>query len=475
MKQSLFSAIVLFGVLTACSPKGSPILTIEGGQIQGVETSTPGVLVFKGIPFAAPPTGQNRWREPQPVVPWTGVKIADTWGAPAPQAAHTIDSFYGKEFFWEGDPAFSEDCLHVNVWTPAAGQPRKKLPVALWVHGGGYSAGWSFEPEMDGEAWAARDVILVTTNYRLGLFGFLAHPLLSAESQHGVSGNYGTLDQIAAIKWVKNNIAQFGGDPNNITIFGQSAGAMSIMNLVTSPLSKDLVSKAIIQSGGGVSDRPAMGNNTLEAAQQKGKDLMDFGGYTTLEAMRAAPTDSLMKLTGAYSAATRQWVSLSPILDGYVSEMSFSDCVKAGKEADIPYMIGFTMDDMGSLGSGIDTFCLLREEQGQKAYAYQFARGLPGDQAGAFHSSELWFIFHTTDRCWRPLVEADKALSVQMVNAWTNFAKNGDPNGPGVASWTPFSAASPNYMVFKLNEDATAVTSGMGQPVPPSVKPAFPF
>ncbi len=473
MKKLLFGTLAaIMLIIISCSKENNPILTIEGGQIQGIETATPGVILYKGIPFAAPPIGEYRWKEPQPVIPWTGVKIADTWGNPAPQPKHTLDSFYGKEFFWEGDPEFSEDCLFLNVWTPAAGKTKKKLPVAMWVHGGGYNAGWGFEPEMDGEAWAERGVILVTINYRLGIFGFFTHPELSAENDHGVSGNYGTLDQIAALKWIRNNIEQFGGDPDNITVFGQSAGAMSIMNLVSSPLSKDMIAKAIIQSGGGVSDRatPALGGNPLEAGEQIGQAFMEFMGYSSIGEMRAAPTDSIYNQVGRFSLATRQRPTVSPVIDGYVMEMNFSDCVKSGAIADVPYMIGSTMDDMGMLANGIDKFCLLREQQGTNAYAYQFARALPGDNAGAFHSSELWYIFHTLDRCWRPFVDADAQLSIQMVNAWTNFSKTGNPNGQGVENWTPFTESTPKYMVFKLNDDETGLASGMGDPEPPSVR-----
>ena len=223
--------VVTILLTTACTEK-NPVLSIDGGQIQGVPTETPGVTVYRGIPFAAPPVGELRWKEPQPVVPWEGVKVADTWGHPAWQAAHTQGG-YTPEFFFDGDPAFSEDCLYLNVWTPAAGKTDAKLPVTLWIHGGGYSAGWGFEPEMDGEEWARHGGVLVTFNYRLGILGFLAHPALSAESEHSVSGNYGMLDQIAALKWVKANIAQFGGDPDHITLMGQSAGAMSVQTLVS--------------------------------------------------------------------------------------------------------------------------------------------------------------------------------------------------------------------------------------------------
>ncbi len=187
------------------------------------------------------------------------------------QAAHQEGEFYQKEFFDEGDAPYSEDCLFLNVWTPAPGKKNKKLPVAMWIHGGAYTGGWGFEKEMDGEAWAERDVILVTINYRLGIFGFLSHPELSAESPHGVSGNYGILDQIAALTWIKNNIAQFGGDPENIMIFGQSAGAMSVQTLVTSPLAIPMISKAVIMSGGGITERPVLAAEILRMPHKEVK------------------------------------------------------------------------------------------------------------------------------------------------------------------------------------------------------------
>ena len=313
--------------LTACTDK-NPILTVEGGQIQGVPTGTAGVTVYRGIPFAAPPVGALRWKEPQPVIPWEGVMVADTWGAPAWQAKHSGGG-YTPEFFFDGDPDFSEDCLYLNVWTPAAGKTGAKLPVTLWIHGGGYTAGWSFEPEMDGEEWAAHGGVLVSCNYRLGILGFLAHPALSAESPHGVSGNYGMLDQIAALKWVKRNIAAFGGDPDRITIMGQSAGAMSVQTLVTSPLSKDLVAGAIIQSGGGLTEAPALGGTPLTQAEADGKALMDWAGYGTLEQMRAASPEDIMGIAARYMAEKRQWLRLSPVVDGYAYPETFQQPAQA--------------------------------------------------------------------------------------------------------------------------------------------------
>jgi len=460
----LLAAAVL--MIAACTDK-NPVLTIEGGRIQGVPTGTPGVTVYKGIPFAAPPVAGLRWKEPQPVIPWEGVKVADTWGHPAWQAAHTPGG-YTPEFFFDGDPAFSEDCLYLNVWTPAAGKPGKKLPVTLWIHGGGYSAGWGFEPEMDGEEWARHGGVLVTFNYRLGLLGFLAHPALSAESEHGVSGNYGMLDQIAALKWVRANIAQFGGDPDHITLMGQSAGAMSVQTLVTSPFSKDLVAGAIIQSGGGLTDGPLLGGTPLAVAEASGKELMEWAGYETLEQMRAAPPEELLTIPMRYMMEKKQYLMLSPVVDGYAYPETFQEAAGAGRIADVPYMMGCTLDDMGMLASGVDRFCFAREAAGIPAYAYQFARRLPTDGRegvlqGAFHSSELWYMFKSLRFCWRPFVQGDYDLAEQMITFWTNFAATGNPNGADPEVWTPCTAASPDFMILKLDDDGQ-VASAMGRP-----------
>ena len=459
------------GLLAACTPK-NPVLTIEGGQVQGVQTETPGVTVYRGIPFAAPPVGDLRWKEPQPVVPWEGVKTADAWGHPAWQTSHTPGG-YTPEFFFDGDPEFSEDCLYLNVWTPAAGKPGAKLPVTLWIHGGGYTAGWGFEPEMDGEEWAKHGGVLVTFNYRLGVFGFMTHPALSAESPHGVSGNYGMLDQIAALKWVKANIAQFGGDPDRVTIMGQSAGAMSVQTLITSPLSKDLIAGAIIQSGGGISDAPTLGGMPLKESEEAGKALMDWGGYDTLEKMRAASPEELMSLGTRYMMETRQWVRAgsSPVVDGYAYPETFQQAALAGRIANVPYMMGSTLDDMGVLAQGVDRFCLEREKAGIPAFAYQFARRLPTDGRenvlqGAFHSSELWYMFKSLRFCWRPFIQGDYDLAEQMITCWTNFAACGNPNGPKGGDWKPFTQANQEYMVFRLDDDGN-VASAMG----PMLKP----
>ena len=449
MKNNKNLVLTLFGLLLAsCGSDPNPVLTIEGGKVQGVQTSTESVIVYKGIPYAAPPVGSLRWREPRPVQPWEGVKIADSFGPAAVQNDQVPGSFYHKEFFAAGDPERSEDCLYLNIWTPATGNPNKKLPVAMWIHGGGYSQGFGHEIEFDGEQWAERGVILVTINYRLGIYGFLAHPLLSAESPHHVSGNYGIFDQLAAIQWIKRNIAQFGGDPDNLMIFGQSAGAGSVQALVASPLSAGLIQKAIIQSGGGLRGLGLV--NTLENAEESGQTFFDGAGLTTLEQMRAATIEDIRTMQRE-AMAERRGVRTSPITDGYLSTGSFSDIVLGDKLPKIPYMIGYTADDMGIMKETVDEFSLKLEELGRDgAYCYQFVRPLPGDDAGAFHSSELWYIFGTLERAWRPFIEADYLLSTKMIDYWTNFAKYGNPNGNDLPEWKPYTSRHSEFMIFNI-------------------------
>jgi len=450
MNKKIFFLLPIIVLLLSCSSDPNPVLTIEGGQVQGIQTQTEGVIVYKGIPYAAPPTGSLRWREPQLVTPWEGVLIADKFGPAAIQNNQVPGSFYHKEFFADGDPERSEDCLYLNIWTPATGNPDKKLPVAMWIHGGAYTQGFGHEIEFDGEEWAKRGVILVTINYRLGIYGFLAHPLLSAESPHRVSGNYGIFDQLAAIRWIKKNISKFGGDPDNLMVFGQSAGAGSVQALVASPLSAGLIQKAIIQSGGGL--RGLGLGSTLDNAEESGQAFFDAAGLTTIEQMRTATVEDIRTIQRE-ATAERRGVRTSPVVDGYLSTGSFSDVVIADKLPKIPYMIGYTANDMGSMGESIADFSLKLEELGRSgAYCYLFARPLPGDEAGAFHSSELWYIFGTLGRAWRPFVEADYKLSTKMIDVWTNFAKNGDPNGNGLPEWKPYTSRNSEFMGFNIEE-----------------------
>ena len=449
--------------MTALAWGQSSVVKVEGGMIQGVPSSASGVTVFRGIPYAAPPVGDLRWKHPQPVVKWKGVKVADTFSNICWQPGNAVGTFYGNEFYWKEQTVQSEDCLYLNVWAPAdaVGNPAGKLPVAFWVHGGAYFNGYGHEITMDGDAWAKRGVILVTINYRLGIFGFLAHPELSAENPDGISDNYGTYDQVAALKWVHDNIAQFGGDPDNITVLGQSAGAASIKNLVSSPLSKGLIKNAIIQSGGGIG---AFGNseNGQKQVEATGKAFMDKFGYNSLKAMRAVPAERLLEIFKAEGMNL-----FRPHIDGILLTESFDDAARNQHLADANYMIGCTLDDIRPMGKQIDEFCFLRDSLDHRpAYQYLFARKLPGTHDGAFHSAELWYMFHTLDRSWCPMTEADYKLADEVMDCWTNFVKYGNPNGrssesrqarldgrvvtdegeanqPGSESWAPFTLGNP--------------------------------
>ena len=483
-KMILLAASAL--LLAACKTETKcPVLSVEGGQVQGVTTDIPGVLAFKGIPYAAPPIGELRWKEPQPVVPWDGVMVADRFGHPGYQAVHYPGGYF-TEWGYGEEAQCSEDCLYLNVWTPAAGKVGEKLPVAYWIHGGGYREGWGSEPEFDGEEFARHGIVLVSINYRLGVFGFLAHPELAAESPHGVSGNYGVLDMIQGLKWVRENIAQFGGDPDNVMIFGQSAGGGAVRTLVESPLARGLFHKAVIMSAGGMGGmgggRMAFAPQTLEEIQNANKKILDWAGLTDLQKMRAAGTETIYALSTIYAGANGEAgqaggfgrgpaLTGAPIVDGYVSLKSFDEAATDGSLADVPYMMGFTKDDMGNMTEGIANFALNREEKGGKCYAYQFARPLPDDGSqkvyvlkGAFHSSDLWYVFKSLKHCWRPWTQGDWDLAEKEVTYWANFAKYGDPNGPDGGEWTPYTKENPKFMIFKLDE-ADKEASAMGDPM----------
>ena len=487
MMKRLFLLLPLLALLGCSVPETeNPVLTIEGGKIQGVLTENPSVYVYRGIPYAAPPIDELRWKEPQPVIPWDSIRICDKFGHPGYQAVH-YPGFYASEWGYGDEAPYSEDCLYLNVWTKAPGNVGKKLPVALWIHGGGYREGWGSEPEFDGIEWALKDVVLVTINYRLNIFGFMTYPELSAESSHGVSGNYGILDQIQSLKWIKQNIAQFGGDPANVTIFGQSAGAGSVRTLCESPLARGLFHKAIIMSGGGLNvparngeeAKPAMPvnkfftyNPSLKKSEADTKKVMDWAGLTDLKKLREAPTEVLYTVGTLYNMVNKTDLFLMqrPIVDGYVCLKTFDEAARDGSIADVPYMIGYTLNDMGSMGHGIAEFCKVRQEKGGKAWAYEFARPLPDDGKhpdvtdrlkGAFHSSDLWFVFKSLKHCWRPWTQGDWDLSEKMLTAWTNFAKYSDPNGKGSETWTPCTTESPQFMLFKL-DDNDAEKSEMG-------------
>lgn len=408
----------------------------NSGLLQGVEM--PECIIYKGIPYAKPPVGELRWKAPQPYS-WEGVRKADHFGGRCLQRPRQSGSFYDKEFGGEEEEQtpLTEDCLYLNIWTPK-NCDGKKLPVAVWIHGGAFLGGSGHEIEFDGTTYAKKDVILVTINYRLGVWGYLAHPWLSEESEAHVSGNYGVMDQIFALKWVKENIQTFGGDPENVTVFGQSAGALSVLVLISSELTKGLFSKAILQSGMGLHC-----TYTQAEALADGEEFTANAKVNSLEELRALPADQVNMASGPLimkGFRNNGVLVYEPNLDGYILPGTYEELQKQGRVHKIPYIIGSNKNDMrtipeavatGDLGpmyEGVKFFASnVSANQEEPVYAYYFKRDLPGDDAGAFHSAELWYTFGSIEHCWRPMEEGDYALAEKMSTAWTNFMKTGDP------------------------------------------------
>ena len=440
--------------------------TVSQGTLQGVPL--PGYTVFKGVPYARPPVGDLRFKAPQPAESWTGIRMADAFSSKAAQMGQPAGSFYVKEFYSNPDfqQQMSEDSLYLNIWTPAA-TPSEKLPVAFWIHGGAFLGGSGAELEFDGEAYCQRGVILVTINYRVNAFGFLAHPWLSAENEAGISGNYGILDQIAALQWVHDNIAAFGGDPSKITIFGQSAGSMSVQTLLSTDLTGDLIHGAILQSGGGY-DSGLNRDRTQAEAEEIGKKFMAIAGVSSLDELRALPAGKILEAAGAvladaFTGGNVTALPFTPNIDGHLLKAGYNEIIDRGLHKNIPYMIGSTKNDIavdpaklaagdkGKLYTGCINWSLKNEKLGRApAYVYYFTRDLPGDDLGAFHSAELWYMFGTLNRCWRPMTDADHALSVRMLDYWCNFIKTGSPNAASLPDWQPCTAANPHVEILDV-------------------------
>lgn len=441
----------------------------RGGLILGKEEVDH--IVYKGIPYGQPPVGKLRFKAPVEVEPWEGVLEATTFKNSATQRIREKGSFYEKEFY--SDPKFyvpmTEDCLYLNIWTPKEKSDQKR-PVAVWIHGGAFLSGAGTEMEFDGAAYAKRDIILVTINYRLGAFGFLCHPRLSEESAHHVSGNYGILDQIAALKWVHEHIEAFGGDPSNVTVFGQSAGAMSVQTLVCSPLTKGLIHKAIMQSGGGYHN-PLNNNLTLEGAYSIGESMFEALGIESkeegsLEKLQVCTTQEIFEATGQVLTSKMKEHSglpFTPVIDGYVLKDAIDQIIEKGEHLDIPYLIGSNSEDItinkedvhspetSLLHKANISLAQINEKHNRTLnYVYYFKRQLPGDDAGAFHSAELWYMFGTMKRCWRPFTEADYKLSEEMLNYWCDFIKTGNPNALEREEWKPFKEEAPYFKEFDI-------------------------
>jgi para-nitrobenzyl esterase len=467
-------AVALATVALAAAPE---TVKIDGGQIAG--TAENGVRVFKGIPFAAPPVRELRWKAPQPVAAWSGVKRADTFGPQCMQQPYPAGSPYATE------PApMKEDCLYLNIWSAAAAGDKR--PVMVWIHGGAWTRGSGAAPTYDGAALAKKGVVVVTTNYRLGPFGFLAHPELTAESAQRSSGNYAILDHVAALQWVQRNIAAFGGNPANVTIFGESAGSWSVNVVQATPLAKGLFHRAIGESGAQFARNPRLAD-----AEKGGVALAKAVGADSLAALRAVPAEKILEVQSFRSGANvdgwvlpdevralfaqkkqndvpilvgsnaNEWTTLSSPAQfpktvddfnrrmaaqfpGLATELDVVYPVKA--DADIPdAMLGLGRDQTFTLE--MRTWARMVTAGGRKAFLYQFTRVPPGPnpKLGAYHASEIAYAFNNVGvRPWA--TDADRRLADQMSSYWVNFATTGDPNGKGLPAWTPYELAEEPYL-----------------------------
>lgn len=445
---------------------GIQVMT-KKGLVEGVDKGSH--IIFKGIPYAKPPVGELRWKAPEDLPAWDGVFRADKFGnitiQDLPDPKHPFMGRFAKEFYSNPEfiPEMSEDCLYLNIWIPKDTEG-KKLPVAFWIHGGGFAGGYSCELEFDGEAYCRKNVILVSAEYRCNVFGFLAHSWLDKENEKGISGNYGILDQIAALKWVHENIENFGGDPENITVFGQSAGSMSTQILVSSNLTEGLIAKAIMQSGVSCEEE-ILATPTLKEEEEIGEMFVKIAEVKNIDELRALTSKQLMDAKRALDAELwklGKGLLVVPNRDGYVLNQTVKEVWKAGTMKNIPYMLGVVTDDLGARKKEVEekrTGMLMEEckkwslqcekvmEKG--SYVYFFSHDLPGDDWGAFHSAELWYTFGTISRCWRPMSEEDYKLSEEMVACWTNFMKTGNPNGEGTQDWKPYTKTNAFIREFK--------------------------
>ncbi len=468
---------------------------IKAGVVAGA-TDPRGIQSFKGIPFAAPPVGQLRWKAPQPVESWTGVKKCTAFSPSPMQSKPSPFGPWTEEFLIPKEP-ISEDCLYLNVWTAAASSKAKK-PVLVWIYGGGFSSGGSGVPVYDGTAMAARGIVFVSMNYRVGIFGFFAHPELTAESGRNASGNYGLMDQVAALQWVKENIAAFGGDPANVTIAGQSAGSMSVNCLVASPLAKGLFQKAIAESGALMLAAGARGSMPLQKAEENGEKIMHDLSASSVNALREIPANDLLKKAAFQSG---------PIIDGYVLPDAVSNIFAAGKENNVALLTGWNEDDGVIFGPsktaadfraqvaleypkdagdilkfypatsdveaaasqarmsrdkifGVQNYAWANFQggKGKPVYLYRFARKVPanGEYAkyGAFHTGEVPYAYDNLALSNRPSVSSDHALAKTMSAYWANFIITGNPNGNGLADWPLYTPENKQVMVF--NEQSGA-------------------
>ncbi len=492
----------------------------ESGLVRGVAGSNARITVYKGIPFAADTSGENRWRAPQPVTPWEGVRDCYTFAPITMQKTpgEDRDAFYSKEWHVEPEIAMSEDSLALNIWTPA-NTTEDKLPVYVWIFGGGLTEGYSHEMEFDGEHMASRGVVVVTIAYRLNVFGFLAHPDLTRD-QPDAPANFGFLDQRAGIEWVKRNIANFGGDPENITIGGQSSGGVSVVAQMVSPTTEGLFQKATIQSSAGGAFSAEYPHNffkrtqSLENAEAEGAAfLKEYLGCDTIAEARKLDAFFIRDKFVEYLSKT--FHRFTECVDGVFFKKEVTDYLMADEAHRVPFLFGYTTDEIiykpdgetlddlkawadknyGEKGAEIYELAVrtagsedpvairkalnvnvnavsnymlaeLYAEQGRPAYTYVFNPTIPGDDhPGSFHSSDLWFSFETLSSSWRPFKGYHYDVARLMCNYWTNFIKNGDPNGKDADGtdmpfWPKYNDAGKNLQFF---DEVSLAENGMDE------------
>jgi para-nitrobenzyl esterase len=475
------------------------VVKTDRGKVRGKMSDDGQMRAFLGIPYAAPPVGPLRWKAPQPASKWHGVRNATRFGP------HCMQPLIFKDVEFR-DPGGSEDCLTLNVWAPAK-SGHAKLPVMVWIYGGGFAVGGTSEPRQDGERLAHKDVLVVSMNYRLGVFGFFALPELAAEPPDHAAGNYGLMDQTAALQWVRRNIAEFGGDPKNVTIFGESAGSISVSAQMASPLAQGLFAHAIGESGGAFNDQRTMIPSLVGSEKTGQKFVESFFPGKGLAELRALSADALMK--AAHDPSGGSYLRFWPNIDGRFLPESPASIYAAGKQAHVPLLAGWNKDEgtgeivnapvkptektwrqMAEKRFGLQAADFLKvypasdDAEALRAaedfagdrfiaystwawleaqvktgdapvYRYHFELGSPGDpfhpkDIGAFHSDDIVYVFGTLasrkGAAWRP---EDYKLSELIQNYWTNFARTGNPNAPGLPNWPAYNAAG-DWQVMHL-------------------------
>ena len=435
------------------------IVNTPCGLVQGMPGSNPGTAAYKGIRYAT----AGRWEYPKQVAGWEGVYDATAYGACSyqPRSFYNEEEsnkkvFYYNEFRKGEVYTYSEDCLFLNIFTPDTAKEGDKLPVLIYIHGGGFTGGCGHEKHFDQPVWPAKGVIGVTLNYRLGPMGFVCLPELKEEA--GFTGNYGLYDQLTAFQWVKDNISAFGGDPENMTIMGQSAGAMSVQQHSLSPLSKGLFQRAVMSSGGGISK--ILSAAPAEKHYNFWQTAMENAGCENLEQFRKIPPEKLFE---AWEQTKKQLRSPGsfPCADGRLVVGTGTELLAAGKQHDIHYMAGSTSEDMMPpiLFSMSKKWCV---SQNKPSYTWFFDRQLPGDDKGAWHSADLWYWFGTLKNCWRPMEQKDYDLSEEMVSYLCNFVRTGDPNKAAeLPTWIASGKGQDRVMNFGEKKTGMRKPSGL--------------